>query len=824
MKPSPRFAPLLVFLLTTTAFGALPPIKGSRAVFEISPSIVVSDPPRFGANLEAPNMSHWNTEPWHNQWFNAPNPNPVSARVKGTATGGSETTLENSAGPKLAFWSVFLNGFFDGGSVVVYRMDEGKVSVVREGKIAKFEPASADGKAVLTFTEPGPAVQAGDEYVLTTVRTDFPAGVTRTWSQNPWWLVAGLALEGGKEKALYDAGVRLALSSDAPPGGGAASLALTVPENWENGRVVSVGNTLISGEQPDWPRFHEGKTYTARLWMKTSDPQGATVTVKAASMGKADFDVTPEWKEFSFEFTGAPPLTNRGERFEIGMSQPGTLLIDNITLTENDGPPPFGFYPQIVETLKRFSPGSLRLWVLQDNSGFGKCLDDALGDPLQSNMVFATASGANSSAAVGLHRLLELCEKVGTDPWIITSTMFSAQEQQNLIEFLAGPADSPYGKKRAALGREKPWTEAFHRIKIEMGNETWNPAFIPQGFSHGGAFYGAYSEFMFEKMKSSPWFQPEKFQFVLNGWIAQTGLQGWAYGASALRNSPSAGAVDIAYYTGGWDAVGLLKADSPEEGWMNILTYARRMLVQKAKEFKETADTIAQEQGRPGGIQSLVYEAGPGYTLPGPGKFNLAEQQEGKSLAQAINSLDVFMSNLRDGYGDQEFFMFKNGHYWSSHNRTWGEHIAWKALGMRNSLLQGDLVTATPKEMVTMDLPETQADVISQSNSANKAVKSFPPVPDLPLIDCYPFKQGNHFSTMLISRRLDGATPVTLEFPKDMQPKYTLHTLGGDSPAAHNIDTEAVKVVTEEKEGMKKTFTLNVPPHAVVVVVGESKP
>lgn len=798
---------------------ALPPVKGDRAVFEISPAVLVKDPPRFGANMDPPAMSHWNTEPWHNQWWNSPNPNPVTARLKGTATGGSSTTLEDDGGEKkIGYYDVFRDGFFDGGSAAVYRFENGKIHLVREGKIAAYQ-ASIAGPNRITFSEPGPEVKPGDEYVITVVRTEFPESVTRTWGENPWWLYGGLSLNNGKEKTLYAAGVRTALSPDVPPGGGGASFALTVPEGWNGGRV-SVGNWLVSGQESDSPRLHEGKTYTVNLWMKQSGMPTGSVDVQVASFANEKLTVTSGWKEYSFDFIAKPPGKS-AERFDIGTSEPGTLFIDNISIVEKGGPPPGAFYPEIVETLKRFRPSTLRLWVLQENRGFGKSLDDALGDPSGSNLTFREVYGAATTTPVGLHRQLELCAQVGTEPWIITSTLFSAQEQKNLIEYLAGPPDSPYGKKRAAWGQEKPWTDVFRRIKIEMGNETWNPSFKTQNFAARGAFYGAYAEFQFGQMKSSPWFRSDKFQFVINGWAAQTKNDASSYGASALKNCPSAQAIDIAYYTGGWDAVGLLASGSPEEGWMNILTYARRMLVPRAEQFKETADAIAAAQGR--GVQCLVYEAGPGYTLPAPGKFNTAEQEEGKSLAQAVNSLDIFMSNLRDGYGDQAFFMFKNGHYWASHNRQWGEHIAWKALGMRNNLLAGDLITSTPKQMVTMDLPETRADVVSQTNSADKKVKSFPAVPDLPLIDCYAFRDGDRYSTMLISRRLDGPTKTTLEFPCDMQSGYTLHTLGGSSPALHNINGEAVKVVTEEKDGMKKSFTLDVPAHAVVVIVSRAR-
>jgi len=820
---------LFLLLSSCSCCFAMLPLKGDQAVFEISPTVVVTNPPRFGVNFIPPPMSHWDTEPWHNQWWKAPNPNPVTARLKGVTTGGSTTTLEDNGGRGIGYYDVFRNGFFDGGTAAVYRYEDGRISLVREDKIATYE-ASVKGPNRITFAAPGPSVKPGDDYILTTVRTDFPSSITRTWKDAPWCIIDGLSLwPDPVAKLQYEAGVRVELSKDTPEGGGSASLALTVPKEWHGdpnvwcGERVAVGGWLHSGERKDFPRLHIGKPYTLSLWMKQTGMATGTVNVTIGSLASPSFKVTDQWHLYTADFVAGPPAGNYAERFEIQMKEPGSLLIDNITLVEKNGPPPYGFYPEIVETLKRYHPGSLRLWALQENHGFGKSLDDVLGSPELSNMTFKESDGANTTTPVGLHQMLELCAKIGADPWIITSTMFSAQEQKNLIEYLAGPAYSPYGKKRAQWGRKMPWTATFQRIKIEMGNETWNAMFQPQGFPGRGGVYGAYSEFMFQQMKSSPWFQEDKFQFVINGFAGQPGRESWAFGASALRNAPSAQAIDIAYYTGGWDAVGLLKSDNPEEGWMNILTFARRILAPLSLAFKQTADAIAEEQNRPGDVQCLVYEAGPGYTLPGPGKFNMQEQEEGKSLAQAVNSMDIFMRNLRNGYGDQAFFMFKNGHYWASHNRNWGEHIIWKALGMRNSLLAGDLITAKPKQMVTVDLPETTADVVSQSNSADKSVKSFPAVPDLPLIDCYPFRDGDRYSFMFISRRLDGDTRTTLQLPYEPRSDYTLYTLSGTGPNVNNIESEVVKVVTEQKQGMTRSFTLEIPPHSVVVMVNNSK-
>lgn len=802
--------------LTVGAASPLPQPKGEEAVFTITPEVVVKSPARFGANVEPPGMSHWNTEPWHNQWWNAPNIEPMTIRVKGTASGGDATTLEGNEGWKLGYFDVFRDGFFDGADIVVYRHAEGKFSLLRRDKIQSFR-ASKDGPQVLTFATAGPPVQKGDEYFITHERTEVPPGTTRTWDPTPWQLLGGYQFEQGKEKKFHEAGVRLKIALDAPPGGGRASLRMEIPAGLAE--VPRVGNWLVAGMQPDWPRLREGRTYTVRLWLKHQGMAAPQAEVRVAYMKTETLAPTAEWKEYSFDFTAAPPPDKNPYRFDIGSKEPGTLFIDNVTIIEKDGPPAWSFYPEVVETIKRFRPSSLRLWVLQENRGFGKCLDDVLGPPVAANLTFRETGGAATASHVGLHQQLELCAQAGTDPWIITSTLFSPEENQNLIEYLAGPADTPYGKKRAALGRTQPWTEAFSRILIEPGNEVWNGMFGPQHFAGRPDIYGAYAEFIFQQMKASPHYRAEKFKFIVNGWVADTGPKG--YGARALANAPSADAFDIAYYTGGWDSVGLMKADSLEESWMNILTFSRRMLLPRSLLAVQTAREIGETRGRP--AQALVYEAGPGYTLPGPGKFSIEEQRQGKSLAHAINALDIFMMNLRAGFDDQSFFMFKNGHYWASHNRQWGEHIAYKALGMRNSLLEGDLITATAEKMVTLDVPETQADVVSQTNSADKKVRSFPPVPDMPLVDCYPFQNGKRHAFMLLSRRLDGPTKVTLKLPYEPETAYTLHTLAADSPAAHNIDAETVQVVTEEKTGMTRGFTLQVPPHSVLVLVNQAK-
>lgn len=793
----------------------IPKPQGERAVFAIEDDVVVAQPPLFGVNVEPPAMSHWDTEPWHNEWWSGSAINPFSAQHRGEVSKGGADFFEHNEGWKIGFWDVFRDGFFDGGTARIYRFEDGKMTKVREGKIARFQ-ASVNGPNRVTLAEPGPEIKQGDFYFLEVERSDVPPGTTRTYEGKPTWLVSSYHLEEDRERELIEAGVKVALVPDPAPIGSRAALKLTIPEGQKE--PVRIGSWLIAGMQPDWPRLREGRPYEVCLWLKQEGMEIGDVEVRIASLKTEKIEVGTDWQEYTISFTGGPPGSG-AERFDLGTAEAGNLLIGGVSIRELGETPPGAFYPEVVEALKWFRPAHLRLWTLQENRGFGVRLDDALGPPRESTMVFRELRGARPGSVVGLHRELELCAEVGADPWIIVSVMFSEEELTNLIEYLAGPADTPYGKKRAGWGREKPWTEQFKRIIIEPGNEVWNGMFAPQQMAGRPKQYGALSEHMFQTIKQSPYYQDGKYVFLVNGWIAQPGRGGFGY--QALEHAPSAEGYDIAYYTGGWDAVGVMKADSPTESWMNALNYSRRMLLPRSKEAIEAARMLGRERGRPASV--WVYEAGPGYTLPGPGKFNRAEQEEGKSLGHAINNLDSFMGNLRAGLGEQSFFMFKNGHYWASHSRTWVPHAAWLALGLRNRELRGDLITARAEEMVTIDLPETEAETVDQSNSADRNLRTFPAVPNLPLVDCYPFKDGDRYSFMLVSRRLDGPTPVTLKLPFDPEEGYTVHSLTADSPGAHNIDEEVVRVVSEEKTGMTREFTFDLPPHSVVVLVARVK-
>ena len=129
------------------------------------------------------------------------------------------------------------------------------------------------------------------------------------------------------------------------------------------------------------------------------------------------------------------------------------------------------------------------------------------------------------------------------------------------------------------------------------------------------------------------------------------------------------------------------------------------------------------------------------------------------------------MLNLANGFDDQAFFILP---------RRPLLVVAQPPVGLRNARLKRDLITATPVQRVILDLPEAQADVVNQSNSADRWVRKFPGIKDVPLVTCYPFKEGKRYSTMLYSHRIDTSTKVTLELPFDPMPSMKLYRLAAE--------------------------------------------
>jgi hypothetical protein len=243
----------------------------------------------------------------------------------------------------------------------------------------------------------------------------------------------------------------------------------------------------------------------------------------------------------------------------------------------------------------------------------------------------------------------------------------------------------------------------------------------------------------------------------------------------------------------------------------------------------------------------LVYEAGPGYDLPDPGRpYDNEEERRGKSLAAALGTLQIFLDREARGFGDQAFFAWRPGPNWSSHSDITNQfpHTTTLALEMRNALCPGDLVHVSAVSVPTTDLPENvtkqrkqiKSQDITKKEAELKALgipddqaaaemdrflfntQKFPAVPGVPTVTVHAYRQSDKLSILLLNREMKDPVEVKLNLPFDPKPAASLDRLASDNPWANNTDAYNVRIAAMPAPSVARTTTLTLPPHSVSVL------
>ena len=764
-----------------------------RSVFEISREIVVKNPPRFGTNLS---LSAW--VPWgssaHNIYVKAPNPEGILVRLKGYAVEGGRDRLSAPfiphEAPGVSYWNVFREHFFDGARIDVYRLEHDTMYRVRTDTVAEFLGGGPDSANRIRFSESGPEVRESDMYVLTHEFENFsPETLSPSWKPEYEWKV--LPRDDARATLSID-------STSSPVEGGRASFRLESD--------VDEGAAIVQGwisRNPGWRKLVPGRTYRFSVWMRHRDMRLPTVTVNFGNIAQTSFQVTETWQKYEFDFTGPTDIASHHGPLRISMSSEGTLWLDNILLYDKVDEP-YALDRRMIAELESMRPGVIRIWSGLEK--WGQTLDNWLALELRKRWTLKTR-GAIEGATGSLGAMLRLCKKVGADPWLLVSPAFTPEEWQGLAEYLAGDPSSRYGQVRVEEGQVAPWTEVFNTIYLEMGNETWNRGFDPWTFRNGRE-YGAFSRLMFESFLQGKESVREKVRFILGGWAAQK-----RYGEDALNVNPHADYLAISSYLSGWDGVSIPGRDD-DKIFSDLLTFYPRVL----EAWEDKHEEIVGDNTR-----LAVYESGPGYHLPGTGESYASEEDEyiGKSLAAAITTIDGFLERLRQNYGPQLFHTFANGIKWTSHTVEWTPHAVWLGLSMRNRYALGDLMESRTVEVPTSDLPaETLRWKMRGDNFKSAKV---PRIADVPMVSLYPFRSGNRWSYMILSRRLKEATDVTLRVPYDPKNKAIIYKLSGDAPGESNRQVKRLAIESETRHDFDTDYTIRVAPHSLYVLVNEER-
>ena len=111
------------------------------------------------------------------------------------------------------------------------------------------------------------------------------------------------------------------------------------------------------------------------------------------------------------------------------------------------------------------------------------------------------------SFGLGFYEFFQLCEDLGSQPLPILNCGMACQfnsgelcpldqlepfiqDALDLVEFANGPAESPWGARRAALGHPEP----FHLTMMGVGNEQWGPQYIERYVRFAKALKAKYPE------------------------------------------------------------------------------------------------------------------------------------------------------------------------------------------------------------------------------------------------------------------------------------------------------------------------------------------
>ncbi len=772
-----------------------------RAIYEITDQVLVKTPMRFGLHTHLNRFQHWLEFRPINQWAKHSGFEPVVFRLQRTASGGSETTLKDTAGNGLSWWDSFQGDWWAGADIVVYRKTpDNSMKILREGKV-KSSDCGKGSTHSLVFEESGPAIKAGDLYQLTIKHFEVPPmrqDAYRRYGVNRYLNGSRLNPADRRVELHYD-------PENVAPGGGESSLKVELTQGGKGGFADWwLGNPE---KQPTFAQIPACVTELKVRFLARQEGLGGDLTFKAGDFTES-FSVGEDWEEI--EFTLPAKMQKGLSTIGIFASGPGTFWIDNLAIWDPDyelAEP----YPFVVEALKKAKPGTLRIWSAYHNQN-GTEFDNLLKPDFLRNTHLSINQMHTPPSAQSLHDELELCKEVGSDPWITISQTFTHREIAALMEYLGGADTTPYGKKRKALGQAEPWSDVFDTLYIELGNEQWGSGFTTVFGIQKGGLYGAFANMQFTELKKSPYYVPEKFKTIANGFSKNVGM----FNNRCI--DAAQGAADIIdiglYLRGGWDTEDIVSDnDDPlsDETLFNQLYYFRRIgqpLVENTLELAAEYDT---------GVG--IYEMGPGYDLPGPGvKQDPRDEITAKSLLLAITTLDAFMFGQENNIQPMNFFTFAIGTRWATHadRDLTREHAAWLALQMRNLYCTGDLMQVNTLEETVIDLPTVK--VGGKGNYGEVKETELPALLNVGPTRAFAYSDEETCSVLMFSRNLHESTEITLKFPFTPESKGTLYTLTHDNPLASNIEEMQVPIREKNIYKIGKEYTLTLPPHSAYIL------
>ena len=196
------------------------------------------------------------------------------------------------------------------------------------------------------------------------------------------------------------------------------------------------------------------------------------------------------------------------------------VLLDDVSLRQTGDDPAntSPFRDPVIAAINGLHPSFLRYPTWQH---LGDSLRNELTPPFaRRRSGYSSYGTAQHTLLLGVHEFLQVCETVHADPWCSTPITFTPEEMSDLMEYLGGPTNTPYGLIRQQLGHPAPWTPSFRVIHIEFGNESWNGSYRGGNIADYATF-GSRADELFGAARRSPYYTSNRFDFIIGDqWVS----------------------------------------------------------------------------------------------------------------------------------------------------------------------------------------------------------------------------------------------------------------------------------------------------------------
>ena len=481
----------------------------------------------------------------------------------------------------------------------------------------------------------------------------------------------------------------------------------------------------------------------------------------------------------------------------------GGIWIDDAFLGRSDASNPTAFNDKFVGYLKNLNPGVLRDWGEQ----LGSSLDNQLATAwARKTTGYSPLSQIPAQFHYSLPEFLGLARHISAEPWYVIPPTFSEEELQNLIAYLSAPVGSnPYADLRAQHGQQQPWTTVFPIIHLEYGNEMWGSNAGDDQFIgatvRGGKRLGEISAQRFAMLKSSPYYNAEKFNLIIGGQYnapeRQAELESYGAGHDTIALAPYYGHLD------------LFATDEQRYYplFVNPIYTSLSGNVRRAKQLVSNAKK---------GTELAIYEINM-HTTFGSTPINVRNDFV-SGLANGL-ALPLHMLTYQRDLGIRNQAAFTSVQY--SHTmpdqsgfvRLWGllrdiestgrKRPGWLGLEIVNKAIQGNMVKVTQGGANPSWTQEPINGIYAQTK--------------MPFIQSFGFRDGNEYSLVLFNLHLTDPQTVALNLlPEAVTADATIYTLTGNDIESNNEFGNNV-VIKEGRQTIWRAYPYQLPARSITV-------